>query len=134
MKEARIPLKNWFVIAFLPLTFLAINVWTYGKIAELEKSGVESFITAPIQQHTFKSVHSTYEENQPWSHPIIHVVSTRFMQGQANLKNLTLARLQLFETFCWPTIAAQELTKRFVVGNNSDPHFLWIIIVHPNLD
>jgi hypothetical protein len=132
MKEARIPKVFGLVIAFVPLTFLAINLWSHGKLAELQNSRVGSFVI--VEQRNSNDVHDAYNDTQPWSHPIIHVVSTRFMQGQANLKNLTLARLQLFETFCLPTIVGQELTKAFANQDDGDPSFLWIINVDPNLD
>ena len=53
---------------------------------------------------------------------IIHVVQTRFMQGQADLLDLGFARLALFEAFCLPTILSQTNTN-----------FLWIIRTDPHL-
>lgn len=54
--------------------------------------------------------------------PLIHIVNTRFMQEQANLTALSLARLHLFRTFCLPTMVHQ-----------STSNFLWIIKTDPHL-
>lgn len=92
-----------------------------------------------------------------WSWPIIHVVSTRFMQGQGNLVNLARSRLKLLEVICLPSLMEQtildrrglsevyvgtkwrgELNRLFHAshsrGKVADPVFLWIIKVDPNLD
>ncbi|KAL7531588.1 hypothetical protein ACHAXR_008698 [Thalassiosira sp. AJA248-18] len=53
---------------------------------------------------------------------IVHVVETRFMQGQSHLLELGLARLALFQAFCLPSIVSQTS------GN-----FIWIIRADPNL-
>ncbi|KAL7534400.1 hypothetical protein ACHAWF_004822 [Thalassiosira exigua] len=53
---------------------------------------------------------------------LIHVIETRFMQGQSNLIELGIARLALFESFCFPSILAQ-----------SNQDFIWIVRVDPNL-
>ena len=45
----------------------------------------------------------------PWSWPIIHVVSTRFMQGQGNLVNLARSRLKLLEVVCLPSLMGQTI-------------------------
>lgn len=59
-----------------------------------------------------------------WSNDrdIVHVVYTRFMQHQPNLVALGLARLELFVTFCLPTITQQ-----------TNKQFLWIIRTDPDL-
>jgi hypothetical protein len=54
--------------------------------------------------------------------PLIHIVNTRFMQEQANLTALSMARLYLFRTFCLPTMIHQTTTN-----------FLWIIKTDPKL-
>jgi hypothetical protein len=52
--------------------------------------------------------------------PLIHIVNTRFMQEQGPLTTLGMARLHLFQTFCFPTMTAQ-----------STQEFLWIIKTDP---
>lgn len=47
-----------------------------------------------------------------WSWPIIHVVSTRFMQGQGNLVNLARSRLKLLEVICLPSLMEQTILDR----------------------
>jgi hypothetical protein len=54
--------------------------------------------------------------------PLIHIVNTRFMQEQATLTTLGMARLHLFWTFCFPTMIGQ-----------STQQFLWIIKTDPLL-
>ena len=55
--------------------------------------------------------------------PLVQIVHTRFMQEQSHLHALANARLTLFETFCFPTMAHQ-----------SSQRFLWIFQADPNLD
>lgn len=50
------------------------------------------------------------------------VLYIRFMQGQPSLLALGASRLELFKTFCLPTMISQ-----------STSNFLWIILVDPNL-
>eukprot|EP00562_Extubocellulus_spinifer_P021471 CAMPEP_0178621498 /NCGR_PEP_ID=MMETSP0698-20121128/5844_1 /TAXON_ID=265572 /ORGANISM="Extubocellulus spinifer, Strain CCMP396" /LENGTH=611 /DNA_ID=CAMNT_0020260533 /DNA_START=239 /DNA_END=2071 /DNA_ORIENTATION=+ len=113
---------------------------------------------------------------ETWSHPLIHIVNTRFMQEQAHLINLAEARLELFERFCLPTMIRQSVygftdfepspnataanwqqqqqqfqeeegqrqegstdqdeqsSEEGDDGSFTDPPFLWIIKVDPNLD
>ena len=54
--------------------------------------------------------------------PLTHIIHTRFMQEQADLKYLGRARLLLFQTFCFPTMVAQ-----------TNQQFLWIIQTDPHL-
>lgn len=54
--------------------------------------------------------------------PPMIVLKSRFMQFQPNLLALGRARLQLFETFCLPTILGQQ-----------DKDFLWLIRIDPDL-
>ena len=56
---------------------------------------------------------------------LVHVLKTRFMQHQPDLVKLGYARLDLFETFCLPTIVNQS------VGLDK---FIWIIRTDPNLE
>mmetsp|Transcript_46085 Transcript_46085/g.111644 ORF Transcript_46085/g.111644 Transcript_46085/m.111644 type:complete len:851 (-) Transcript_46085:76-2628(-) len=54
---------------------------------------------------------------------IVHILYSRFMQHQPNLLELGKARLELFKTFCLPTISHQ-----------TNPQFLWIIRTDPELN
>ncbi|KAL3940442.1 MAG: hypothetical protein SGBAC_005026 [Bacillariaceae sp.] len=54
---------------------------------------------------------------------MLHIVTTRFMQSQAGLITLGKARLQLFETFCYPSMQQQ------VIDN-----YLWFVMIDPNLE
>eukprot|EP00980_Cylindrotheca_fusiformis_P028882 scaffold22666_cov142-Cylindrotheca_fusiformis.AAC.1 len=56
------------------------------------------------------------------SRGIVHVIYSRFMQHQPDLVELGLARLELFKTFCLPTITQQ-----------TNQEFLWIIRTDPEL-
>ncbi|KAL3823411.1 hypothetical protein ACHAXA_004286 [Cyclostephanos tholiformis] len=92
-----------------------------------------------------------------WSWPMIHIVSTRFMQGQGTLVNLAKSRLKLLEVITLPSLMGQTVLDPIVLsevyegtkwegaldggqhhGRNvidvSDPVFIWIIKVDPNLD
>ena len=62
--------------------------------------------------------------NNKWHNDkgLVHVVLTRFMQHQPDLLHLGRARLELFRTFCLPTLLQQ-----------TNHQFLWIIRVDPNL-
>lgn len=53
---------------------------------------------------------------------LVHVVQTRFMQHQPDLLQLGQARLDLFETFCLPSMKSQ-----------TNKNFLWIIRTDPDL-
>ena len=63
-----------------------------------------------------------HDDNRSYD-DIIHVVTSRFMQDQSTLNALAKARLQLFETFCLPTMLNQ----------NTD-NFLWFVMADPQLD
>eukprot|EP00977_Amphora_coffeiformis_P024099 scaffold15076_cov155-Amphora_coffeaeformis.AAC.3 len=54
---------------------------------------------------------------------LMHMIKTRFMQHQAHLHHLARARLELFKTFCLPSMIHQTTTS-----------FVWIISVDPALD
>ncbi len=60
--------------------------------------------------------------NVGFDKPPMIVLKSRFMQLQSNFTALGKARLQLFETFCIPTILGQI-----------DDDFLWLIRTDPNL-
>lgn len=68
--------------------------------------------------------HTNQHKQHRWEneHDIVHVVYTRFMQHQPDLLHLGMARLKLFETFCFPTMRNQSSNK-----------FLWMIRTDPAL-
>ena len=96
--------------------------------------------------------------DHPWSWPIIHTVSTRFMQNQGTLQNLARSRLSLLEAVCLPSLQHQSIlhqNKLMELYENTkwkdevatmvkqtsgspsvvvDPLFLWIIKVDPDID
>lgn len=53
----------------------------------------------------------------------IHIVRSRYQQGQPNATVLGLARLQLFEAFCLPSMLSQ-----------TTQNFVWLIYTDPHLD
>ena len=110
-------------------------------------------LSPPTSKTATKSIH--YDSGPPWSWPIIHIVTTRFMQGQGTLINLARSRLKLLEVILLPSLLEQtifELDTLYEVYESTkweeeidmlsskhhhvsiDPNFLWIIKVDPNLD
>ena len=79
-----------------------------------------------------RNYHGTYDNGsdgrittQSSTGKILHVVTTRFQQLQPHLVDLGKARLELFETFCLPTMVnQQDLQNRF----------LWFVMTDPDLD
>ena len=69
------------------------------------------------------SAKKNYDDKHHSHDNVLHVVTSRFMQGQSTLNTLAKARLQLFETFCLPTMLNQ----------NAD-NFLWFVMTDPQLD
>jgi hypothetical protein len=109
-----------------------------------------STINNSLQNHPFQ-----LQSTSTWTWPIIHIVSTRFMQGQGHLLSLGRSRLKLLEVVCLPSILKQTLLQKDTLINvynhtrwnepvsklteeelmtNVDPLFLWIIKVDPDLD
>lgn len=71
--------------------------------------------------------------------PIIHIVNTRFQQNDKNLNALGAARLELFETFCLPSMVHQTIQPSISSLSASQKpqlayRFIWIIKVDPHLD
>ena len=123
------------------------------QIAPLSKS-LRGFIGAAHigTEGDTKNFHDDVEE---WTHPLIHIVNTRFMQEQAHLTHLAEARLVLFEKFCLPTVLRQSVyaftsfepdpasSPTMTINSNAtstgdssfaDPAFLWVIKVDPALE
>lgn len=80
---------------------------------------------APLPIRNLGSVTFHKEPTYRASHgvDIMQVVRTRFMQRQPNLKALGKSRLELFKTFCLPTMLMQTLQD-----------FAWLIYTDPDLD
>lgn len=73
--------------------------------------------------------------------PLIHIVNSRFMQDQADLVHLAEARLDLFETFCFPGMKGQTIEPEGLDPGRPPTReqleryrFLWILKVDPDLD
>lgn len=75
--------------------------------------------------------------------PLVHIVNSRFQQHGHNLTAIGQARLELFETFCLPSMLHQTIQPRVQSMSNesmAEPvtpqkyRFLWIIKVDPTLD
>jgi hypothetical protein len=71
------------------------------------------------------------------SAPFIHIVNTRLQQHASNLPALGAARLELFETFCLPSMIHQTIQPQSVnqtYQSQQKFRFLWIIKTDPKLD
>ena len=62
-------------------------------------------------------------EEAKWYLPFVHILNTPFMQSQGLLRNLALARPELFRACFLSTVSRQ-----------SNQDFLWIKKTYPNLD
>lgn len=75
-----------------------------------------------MQQHAqYQDITSTSRMDE--SSQILQIVTTRFMQNQAQFLGLGHARYRLFETFCFPSMQHQWTSN-----------FIWIILTDPDLD
>eukprot|EP00581_Thalassiosira_minuscula_P013163 CAMPEP_0183728592 /NCGR_PEP_ID=MMETSP0737-20130205/28462_1 /TAXON_ID=385413 /ORGANISM="Thalassiosira miniscula, Strain CCMP1093" /LENGTH=508 /DNA_ID=CAMNT_0025960585 /DNA_START=143 /DNA_END=1669 /DNA_ORIENTATION=+ len=93
-----------------------IDAYQYARALEedhMEQSSRKKSV--PMAQHG-NAIETVRENSDAADAELIHVVSTRFMQGQSHLIELGLARLTLFQTFCLPTMLYQ-----------SSKDFIWII-------
>jgi len=63
--------------------------------------------------------HGNHGNNLKWSWPIIHIVSTRFMQGQGSLLHLARSRLKLFQAICLPSIRYQSVLSSLRVDDDN---------------
>jgi hypothetical protein len=97
------------------ITTVFSDMFLFSKLPQLELNGRERDLLG-LERDSDNS-----EEND--DNEILHVVTTRFMQSQSNLHVLGKARLNLFETFCLPSMRKQMIDN-----------YLWFIMVDPNLD
>ncbi|KAL7427358.1 hypothetical protein ACHAXH_001985, partial [Discostella pseudostelligera] len=112
------------------------------------------FQLSPSPNHSSTNSSST-NNSHPWSWPIIHIVNTRFMQGQGTLVSLARSRLKLLEIVTLPSLMKQSIFDYAIlmdvykgtiwedeishlnathIDMHVDPIFLWVIKVDPNLD
>mmetsp|Transcript_57549 Transcript_57549/g.171619 ORF Transcript_57549/g.171619 Transcript_57549/m.171619 type:complete len:504 (-) Transcript_57549:431-1942(-) len=141
---AALVVGTFFVITLRHLSDLEdqLNRWEAGvdEIASRSRSlGRDRFGNAEEEEE---------DAEVDWDFPVIHTLTTRFMQDQAHLIDLARARLYLFEHFCLPTVLGQTIFTPFAakedfysaegnrtndVGPSGVPRFLWIIKVDPKL-
>ena len=81
--------------------------------------GVNNFLSSQMGKYTLQNFNEYPQVDDhelaysTWYLPYIHVVNTRFMQNEARLQNLAQARLNLFETFCLPSMIGQQRIHDF---------------------
>ena len=131
-KQAKLLRKDvCFVIScFMTLSlYMTISIWSVHSKLKLHSSTVvfnkrimnENPVLISPQPKLRMSRNQTIEttslhplKSKEWSHPIIHIVTSRFMQGQADLIHLTKARLELFEAICMPSMIGQDLMDEYI--------------------
>lgn len=107
------------ILLFIGTTIVLSNFLLVSRLPTHELSyGVRSLQEKTVRTDDFSENDETDEEKT-----MLHVVTTRFMQSQANLIELGKARLKLFETFCLPSMQQQ------VISN-----FFWFVMIDPNLE
>jgi Putative rhamnosyl transferase len=93
----------------------------------LEDPNNESIMDLPIALRQGRITKKNITENHHdlfWdSGQIRHSVLTRFMIGQSQHRVLAKARLELFKTFCYPTMIHQ-----------TSHNFFWLVLIDPGLD
>eukprot|EP00980_Cylindrotheca_fusiformis_P029149 scaffold22740_cov139-Cylindrotheca_fusiformis.AAC.3 len=109
---------TWRLLILIGVATLLSDILLFSKLPQAEwDQGKRSLLRVPTDESEMTDS-EVYEDNN-----ILHIVTTRFMQSQSNLHVLGKARLELFETFCFPSMTNQ------VIDN-----FLWFVMVDPNLD
>lgn len=91
-------------------------------LEDLQKIEQHLTITAKDTSTARDVTEKSNSNTDDWEPDIVHIIATRFMQEQPDLLELALARLEVFETFCLPTVA-----------NQTTQNFLWIIRMDPKL-
>ena len=110
--------KYWTRVSFLAMCAILLST-TYNLVVSRQ-----SCPTRVAEADTLAIEKDLGYQDEPlitkWKNEnnLVHVVLTRFMQHQPKLVNLGRARLELFKSFCVPTMRQQ--TSR---------QFLWIIRV-----
>jgi hypothetical protein len=176
LQQFQQPLRSRPVVATIPkkenIRRSSSSTDNHNKNNTITASTVSHYVRQPkMHQFVVQSSNSHYiqlspanndtsnNNDRPWSWPIIHTVSTRFMQNQGSLQNLARSRLKLLEAVCLPSLQHQSIfyqnkllelyenTKwkdevssmiQRTTSNTSsvvvDPLFLWIIKVDPDID
>ncbi len=105
------------VFVVFSLIFVAVNIFVTIWLPPVDVSG--RMLVRSINHDDYVETNRVDEQNSG----VLHVVTSRFMQGQPTLNALAKARLRLFETFCLPTMLFQEADD-----------FLWFVMTDPQLD
>ena len=108
---------NGYLFIVLSVIFVAANVFLTTCLPSLDVP--ERSLSRLINDYEYIKDARRIEK----SNGVLHVVTSRFMQGQPKLTALANARLKLFETFCLPTMLNQETDA-----------FLWFVMADPELD
>ena len=108
---------NGYLFIVLSVIFVAANVFLTTWLPSLDVP--ERSLSRLINDYEYIKDARRIEK----SNGVLHVVTSRFMQGQPKLTALANARLKLFETFCLPTMLNQETDA-----------FLWFVMADPELD
>lgn len=107
------------ILVFIGATIVLSNFLLASRLPSHElNSGVRILRESQEQSDVDSDFDETADEKA-----MLHIVTTRFMQSQAGLITLGNARLQLFETFCYPSMQQQ------VIDN-----FFWFVMIDPNLE
>eukprot|EP00797_Seminavis_robusta_P034117 Sro808_g205380.2 (430) ;mRNA; r:12925-14214 len=94
---------------------------TTAQVESLPFATTTTIATAGVSSSNSNSDEPAYRSSQAMD--IMQVVRTRFMQRQPNLVHLGQSRLELFKTFCLPTMLIQTLQD-----------FAWLVYTDPDLD
>ena len=108
----------------LPLFIFSFAVFAYVYITQVHVDTNASNQATPAKIIIATSTSKSPDNND--KPELIHIIQTRFMQHQPNLLSLGQARLELFTTFCLPSLEAQ-LNKNFIWIIRTDPQ------LHPTL-
>lgn len=100
---------------FLTATTISTNIFL---ALSLPSASSPTWIS-PGNEVIFRNGDKKSDTNQD----MLHVVTSRFMQLQPDLVSLGEARLQLFETFCLPSMLVQQADN-----------FVWFIMTDPSLE
>ena len=113
------PSRNPLQLRHVPLYVFSLATFLYVYMINLHIVNTRDSYHDLVQARPSKPLSTTTLNNHPEP---IHIIQTRFMQHQPYLLSLGRARLDLFVTFCLPSLKSQ-------VNKN----FIWIIRTDPNL-
>jgi len=128
--ENRFFYRRTLVLAGGALVSLLLTFWSHYHLLEVEQQQHQQLSVPPhvrhhslqrsVQSHTNSTHKTLHHHTNHTSTNVIHIVYTRFMQHQANLTNLGLARMELFQTFFLRSLSKQS-TDNFLVVIRADP-------------